>query len=117
MQQIEPRLGGCKAYPQSFGSTEFRLERPQPHRDMSVLRVARRDHHVSDFRVFVRWGSGRVDPKFRSFSDQKRLKKILVTYGVVVLLQQTTLSNTDTGEYEPGKEPAQIGTFLVVNGT
>ncbi len=26
-----------------------------------------------------------------------------LTYGVVVLLQQTTLSNTDTGEYEPGK--------------
>ena len=72
MQQIEPRLGGCKAYPQSFGSTEFRFERPQPHRDMSVLRVARRDHHVSDFRVFVRWGSGRVDPEFRSFSDQNQ---------------------------------------------
>ena len=40
-----------------------------------------------------------------------------MTYGVVVLLQQTTLSNTDTGEYEPGRGPAQIGTFLVVNGT
>ena len=47
----------------------------------------------------------------------KRQKKDLVTYGVVVLLQQTTLSNTDTGEYEPGKEPATIGMLLVVNGT
>ena len=40
-----------------------------------------------------------------------------MTYGVVVLLQQTTLSNTDTGEYEPGKEPATIDMLLVVNGT
>ena len=38
-----------------------------------------------------------------------------MTYGVVVLLQQTTLSNTDTGEYEPGKGPALIGDKLVVN--
>ena len=72
VRQIQPRIGGSKAYPQSFGSTEFRLERPQPRRDMTILRVARRDHHVSDFRVFVRWGSGRVDPKFRSFSDQNQ---------------------------------------------
>ena len=40
-----------------------------------------------------------------------------MTYGVVVLLQQTTLSNTDTGEYEPGKEPATIDDKFVVNGT
>ena len=40
-----------------------------------------------------------------------------LTYGVVVLLQQTTLSNTDTGEYEPGKGPATIDMLLVVNGT
>ena len=38
-----------------------------------------------------------------------------MTYGVVVLLQQTTLSNTDTGEYEPGKEPATIDDKSVVN--
>ena len=38
-----------------------------------------------------------------------------MTYGVAVLLQQTTLSNTDTGEYEPGKEPATIGDKSVVN--
>ena len=73
VRQIQPRSRGSKAYPQSFGSTEFRLERPQPRRDMTILRVARRDHHVSDFRVFVRWGSGRVDPKFRSFSDQNQV--------------------------------------------
>ena len=40
-----------------------------------------------------------------------------MTYGVVVLLQQTTLSNTGPLEYEPGKEPATIGMLLVVNGT
>jgi len=38
-----------------------------------------------------------------------------VSYGVVVLLQQTTLSNTDTGEHEPGRGPALIDDKLVVN--
>ena len=40
-----------------------------------------------------------------------------MTYGVVVLLQQTTLSNTGPLEYEPGKGPATIAMLLVVNGT
>ena len=38
-----------------------------------------------------------------------------MTYGVVVLLQQTTLSNTGPLEYEPGKGPATIDDKLVVN--
>ena len=38
-----------------------------------------------------------------------------MTYGVVVLLQQTTLSNTGPLEYEPGKGPATIDGKSVVN--